>query len=120
MLDNLEAVPADSALPAILEAGFSQVPKGCCVIVTSRAEPPAALARLRLAGLMCHVTGTELNLSPDEIVAIAAVRGQIVAPEAAAKLHERTQGWVAGLVLMLEHSKFSGKVVDLPAARHRK
>ena len=115
VLDNLEAVPADSALPAILEAGFSQVPKGCCVIVTSRAEPPATLARLRLAGLMCRVTGTELNLSPDEIVAIAAARGQIVAPEAAAKLHERTQGWVAGLVLMLEHSRFSGKVVDLPS-----
>ncbi len=114
VLDNLEAVPADSALPAALEAGFSQVPKGCCVIVTSRAEPPAALARLRLAGLMCHVSGTELNLSPDEIVAIAAARGQIVGPEAAAKLHERTQGWAAGLVLMLEHSRFSGKVVDLP------
>jgi ATP/maltotriose-dependent transcriptional regulator MalT/DNA-binding SARP family transcriptional activator len=114
VLDNLEAVPADSALPATLEAGFSQVPKGCCVIVTSRAEPPPAFARLRVAGLMSHVSGTQLNLSPDEIVAIAAVRGQSVAPDAAARLYERTQGWVAGLVLMLEHSKFSGKVVDLP------
>ena len=115
VLDNLEAVPADCELPAILEAGFSQVPKGCCVIVTSRAEPPATLARLTLAGLICHVGGTALNLSPDEIVAVGAVRGQVVAPEAAAKLHERTQGWAAGLVLMLEHSRFSGKVADLPA-----
>ena len=114
VLDNLQAVPADSALPAALEAGFSQVPKGCCVIVTSRAEPPAALARLRATGLLCYVTGAELGVSRDEIIAIAAVRGQIVSPEAAAKLHERTQGWVAGLVLMLEHSKFSGRIVDLP------
>ena len=29
VLDNLQAAPAESALPAVLEAGFSQVPKGC-------------------------------------------------------------------------------------------
>ena len=114
VLDNLQAVPAESALPGALEAGFSQVPKGCCVIVTSRAEPPAALARLRATGLMCHVAGAELGVAREEIVALAAARGQIVSAEAAAKLHDRTQGWVAGLVLMLEHSKFSGRIVDLP------
>jgi len=114
VLDNLQAVPAESALPAALESGFSQVPKGCCVIVTSRAEPPAALARLRATGLMSYVTGAELSVSRDEIVAIAAMRGQTVSAEAAAKLHERTQGWLAGLVLMLEHARFSGRIVDLP------
>ncbi len=114
VLDNLHAVPAESALPAALAAGVSQVPKGCCLIVTSRAEPPAALARLRASSLMCCLTGAELGVSPDEIIAIAAARGQIVSAEAAAKLHDRTQGWVAGLVLMLEHSKFSGRIVDVP------
>ena len=114
VLDNLQAVPAESALPAALEVGFSQVPKGCCVIVTSRSEPPAALARLRATGSMCYVTGAELSVSCDEIVAIAAARGQTVSVEAAARLHERTQGWVAGLVLLLEHSRFSGRIVDLP------
>ena len=118
VLDNMESVASGSALPAALEAGFSQVPKGCCVIVTSRAEPPAALARLRAAGLMCHITGTDLNVSPEEIVAIAAARGQIVAPEAAGMLHDRTQGWVAGLVLMLEHSKFSGQGCRPAERRH--
>ena len=63
---------------------------------------------------MCYVTGADSRVSPDEIVAIAAARGQTVSAEAAAKLHERTQGWVAGLVLMLEHSRFSGRIVDLP------
>ncbi len=113
-LDNLHAVPDDSALYAVLEAGFSQVPARCCIVVTSRSEPPASLARLRATGQMCCVTGGELCVGPDEIVAIAAVRGQIVSPEAAARLHARTQGWVAGLVLMLEHSKFSGRIVELP------
>ncbi len=114
VLDNLQEVPAESALPAALEVGFSQVPNGCCVIVTSRSEPPAALARLRATGSMCYMTGPELSVSCDEIIAIAAARGQIVSIEAAARLHERTQGWVAGLVLMLEHSRFSGRIVELP------
>ncbi len=29
-------------------------------------------------------------------------------------LHERTQGWAAGLVLMLEHAKVSGRIAELP------
>ena len=113
ILDN--ATPVQSALAIALDAGFSQVPKGCCVIVTSRSEPPASLARLRASGQMCCVGGADLRLGPDEIVMLAAARGQIVSPEAAAKLYERTHGWAAGLVLMLEHSKFSGRIADVPA-----
>ena len=114
VLDNLHVVPSESALHAALEAGFSQVPKGCCAIVTSRSEPPAQLAKIRAAGKMCCLTGKDLHIGPDEIVVIARLRGQLVSPEAAAKLYERTHGWAAGLVLMLEHSKFSGRIVDLP------
>jgi DNA-binding SARP family transcriptional activator len=114
VLDNLQAVPAESGLPAALDAGFSQIPTGCSVIVTSRTEPPAALARLRATGRMGIVAGADLTFSRDEIVAIAAVRGQIVSAEAAARLRERTQGWAAGLVLMLEHFRLSGRIVDLP------
>ncbi|TMH22379.1 MAG: hypothetical protein E6H64_05710 [Betaproteobacteria bacterium] len=115
VLDNMHAVPPDSALHAALEAGFSQVPKSCCVIVTSRSEPPASLARLRAAGQLTCMTGQDLRIGPDEIVVIARLRGQIVSPQAAAKLYERTQGWAAGLVLMLEHSKFSGRMAELPS-----
>jgi ATP/maltotriose-dependent transcriptional regulator MalT/DNA-binding SARP family transcriptional activator len=115
VLDNLQATPEDSPLHLALEAGLAQVPKGSCVIVTSRNDPPASLARLRAAGLMSCVPGKELALGPDEIVAIARLRGQLVSPESAAKLYERTQGWAAGLVLLLEHSKFSGRIGELPS-----
>ncbi len=114
VLDNLHAVPGDGALHAILEAGFTQVPKGCCVIVTSRNEPPAGLARLRVSGEMCCIGGEELRISPEELVEMAGLRGQPLAPEAAAQLHERTRGWAAGLVLMLEHAKLAGRIADFP------
>jgi LuxR family maltose regulon positive regulatory protein len=115
VIDNLHAVPVESGFSALLEASFSQIPKGSCVIVTSRNEPPPSVARLRATGQMTCVTGKDLSLTPDEIVWMARLRGQVVSPESAAKLYERTQGWAAGLTLMLEHSKMSGRIAELPS-----
>jgi ATP/maltotriose-dependent transcriptional regulator MalT/DNA-binding SARP family transcriptional activator len=114
VLDNLHEVSANSALHAALEAGLMQVPGHCCVVVISRNEPPAALARMRLAGGMVHLGAQDLRVTPEEIADIANLRGQSLAPEAVAKLQERTQGWAAGLVLMLEHAKVSGRIAELP------
>ena len=87
----------------------------CCVVVTSRGEPPAALARLRATGLMCYVTGTELTYHQTKSWRLPrrAVRSSPPKPPPSCTTGRR--GWVAGLVLMLEHSKFSGRIVDLPS-----
>jgi len=114
VLDNLHEVPANSPLHAALEGGLTQVPAHCCVIIVSRTEPPAALARLRVGGGMVHLGWEDLRIGPNEIAEIANLRGQPLSPEAVAKLHERTQGWAAGLVLMLEHAKVSGRMAELP------
>ena len=114
VLDNLHEVSANSPLHAALEAGLSQVPARCCVVIASRAEPPASLARMRLSGRMVHLGWEDLRISAQEIADIAALRGQALSQESVAKLHERTQGWAAGLVLMLEHAKIAGRIADLP------
>jgi len=114
VLDNLHEVPAASALHTALEAGLAHVPKNCCVIVASRNEPPASLARLRVSGEMVCVGGSELRLEPAELAEIARHRGQELKGEALAQFAERTQGWAAGLVLMLEHAKVSGRIAELP------
>jgi LuxR family maltose regulon positive regulatory protein len=114
VLDNLHAVPTDGPLHAALEAGLGQVPRGCAVIVTSRQEPPTAFARLRATGALCAVGGEELRISPQELVEMANLRGQPLAAEAVAKLQERTRGWAAGLVLMLEHAKLAGRIAEVP------
>ena len=115
VLDNLQAIPSDSAVYVALEAGLAQVPKESCVIVTSRTDPPASLARLRATEQMCHVSGRDLAIDPDEIIAIARLRGQLISPESAVQLCKRTQGWAAGLILLLENSKFSGRIGELPS-----
>jgi len=114
VLDNLHAVPAESPLHAALEAGLGQVPKTCCVIIASRNEAPASLARLRVTGEMVCVTGDQLRLDADELAGIARLRGQELGAETLAQYAERTQGWAAGLVLMLEHARLSGRIADLP------
>jgi DNA-binding SARP family transcriptional activator len=114
VLDNLHAVPPESALHAALEAGLGQVPKHCCVIVTSRNEPPAAMARARVTGELVAVGGDALRLDTEELAGLARLRGHELAGEALAQYAERTQGWAAGLVLMLEHARLSGRIADLP------
>lgn len=114
VLDNLHAVPPESDLHPVLEAAFSQIPKGCAVIVTSRTDPPAAFARLRVTGEMVCVGGDDLRIDPEELLEIARLRGHTLNTESMSQLHERTQGWAAGLVLMLEHAKLSGRIAELP------
>ena len=114
VLDNLHEVPAESPLHAALEAGLSQVPRNCCVMVTSRNEPPAGLARARVTGEMVCVGGNDLRLEAAELAGLAKLRGHQLADDAVAQLAERTQGWAAGLVLMLEHTKLSGRIAELP------
>jgi len=114
VLDSLHEVPAESPLHAALEAGLGQVPKNCCVIITSRHEPPAALARARVTGELVCVGWNELRLETAELAEIAHLRGHELAAEQVAQFAERTQGWPAGLVLMLEHAKLSGRIAELP------
>ena len=114
VLDSLQAVPADSALYTALEAAFTQVPKNCCVVVTSRNEPPASLARLRVTGELTVISGESLRFEQAELAEIAKLRGHELPAAAAAQLESRTQGWAAGIVLMLEHAKLSGRLAEFP------
>jgi ATP/maltotriose-dependent transcriptional regulator MalT/DNA-binding SARP family transcriptional activator len=114
VLDSLQAVPADSALYTVLEAGFAQVPKNCCVVITSRNEPPPSLARLRVTGELTAIAGDSLRFEPAELAEIAKLRGHELPAAAAAQLESRTQGWAAGIVLMLEHAKLSGRMAEFP------
>jgi len=114
VLDNLHAVPPEGELHAALEAAFSQVPKGSLVLVTSRSDPPASFARFRVTGEMVCMGPRELDLAPQELADIARLRGGPLAADAIAELHDRTRGWAAGAVLMLEHWKLSGRIAEFP------
>lgn len=114
VLDDLHAAPEAGGLHAALEAALAEVPRSCCVVVTSRAEPPASLARLRVTGAMACVGASELRVAATELADIARLRGQEISEDTARRLEERTQGWAAGIVLMLEHAKLAGRIAEFP------
>ena len=66
VLDNYQALPADSAFHAMLATGLDSVPKGVRVVVISRSEPPGALARLRARGQLSLVPEKEIRFSLEE------------------------------------------------------
>ena len=67
--------------------------------ISTRHDPPLALARLRAAGELAEFRQTDLAFDRDEVLALAAADG--VEPAAADRLLARTHGWAAGLQLVL-------------------
>jgi LuxR family maltose regulon positive regulatory protein len=107
VLDDYHQLPADSPVHVALREGFAEVPPGVSVIVTSRGEPPPLLTRLRTLESFTLLDREALRLSADECIAVARQRlaGDVPGEAVLRSLHERTQGWVAGLVLMLERAR---------------
>jgi LuxR family maltose regulon positive regulatory protein len=107
VLDNYQDAPSGSMLHDLLAGGFSEIPEGRQVILLSRHEPPEPYARLRASGAVELLDWEALRLSEAEAAGIGRLkaRGGNPNPEALRVMHEKTRGWVAGLVLMLEEGR---------------
>ncbi len=79
------------------------------MIVLSRTEPPPEYARHLANSLMAQLGWDDLRLTFDETRLIATAR-QPVDAELLHTLHQQSDGWAAGLVLMLERLKQTGAV----------
>jgi ATP/maltotriose-dependent transcriptional regulator MalT len=80
-LDALPALSCDSALHTVVEAGLAQVPRRCCIIVTSRGEAPATLARMRASGeLVCLGADEQTVLEPPWPLSKPWICGAATAP----------------------------------------
>ncbi|MBK8019220.1 MAG: hypothetical protein IPK20_22815 [Betaproteobacteria bacterium] len=98
VFDNCqEAAGAD--FHALLKSAMSQVPPAGCSIFVSREAPPQDFAKHladRTIGLM---EWDELRLTAEETSAIVGRGG--TDGEAARRMHDRSGGWPAGVVLLL-------------------
>jgi LuxR family maltose regulon positive regulatory protein len=70
-----------------------------CIVMTSRTEPPLALARLRAKDELAEFRQLQLQFARDEARALARKAGLDTA--LADRLFERTQGWAAGLQIAI-------------------
>ncbi len=114
VFDGCHDVPAYSAFHQVLRDALAELPAGGSAIVISRGDPPPELARLRASRAVSLIGWEDLRLTRDETVSIVRKRRRDLPRQALEQLHARTQGWAAGLVLLLEQSRMSGAIADPP------
>jgi len=107
--DNYHEIDPDSRLHEIFCAAVDEVPQDANFIIISRASPPAGFARAHACDKMGRVTWDQLRLTQDETRLIARARGDVNG-DASTYLFEQSQGWAAGVMLLLERIQRQGKV----------
>ena len=115
VFDNWQDVPADAALIEVLPVLTGQIPADVQVIVVSRGDPPPTLSRWIAADQLAVLTAEDLKLSrseTDEVIAAAGAGlpgGQFRTTE---EIYMLSQGWPAGLTLLLRLDGKSGTRAD--------
>jgi LuxR family maltose regulon positive regulatory protein len=96
VIDDLHELRDADAL-AVLERFVAQQQGRLRVVLLTRTNPCLAAHRLRLDGALTEIRPRDLRFSADETRELLAASGVMVADAVAQALHERTQGWAAGL-----------------------
>ena len=106
VFDNYQEVSAESSIHGAILKGLSNLPTGINAILISRSGPPSALVRLRANHLMEILPWKDLRLTVEESAGIIKLRSkQKFSKETITTLHKAADGWIAGLVLILERAK---------------
>jgi len=114
VLDNYQDAPEASQLHDVLHTAMHEVPEDLNLMVLSRIEPPAVLARLRLCDHAACLNWDKIQLTAEETAGMSAIRlGNQLDANTVQQLHERAHGWAAGIVLMLEQAHGKGGTPDL-------
>lgn len=99
VLDDYHLITND-AIHADADLLIERAPPQLHLVLTSRAEPPLALARLRARGQLCELHAADLQFDLAETTAFFADVMHIdLAPEQVQTVLARTEGWIAGLQL---------------------
>jgi len=110
VLDNFQEAQPDWGLARLLWDIAQECPPHVTLVVISRDEPPAAsCAALRAAEALAVIDATELRLTLEETRAI--VESRTVVPTVVIEgVQQYTDGWAAGVTLMIENLRRGGGV----------
>jgi len=86
---------------------LENAPTGMRLVISTRADPPIALARLRARGLLAELRSPSLRFRDEEVKAWLEQNLPELSSENLYLLREKTEGWVAALQIM--RSSLSGK-----------
>lgn len=102
VFDNYQEIPAESDLHRLVANAVEEVPTGMLLVVVSRRDPPDCYARLLANERVAPIEWDDIRLTLDEAIELGHARG-IRDADLIRRLHTRTDGWAAGLTLLIEH-----------------
>ena len=83
-----------------VELLIERLPAAAHLVISTRFDPPLPLSRLRARGQLTEIRGADLRFNVTEAGAfLNDVVGLDLEADEIARLHERTEGWAAGLQL---------------------
>ncbi|MFD8811625.1 LuxR C-terminal-related transcriptional regulator [Streptomyces sp. NPDC059627] len=98
VIDDLHELSSPEAAEQ-LTAFLTRLPSGVRAIVATRHDLPLRLHKLRLAGDLAEIRAAQLRFTEHETRRLLTAAGITVPEPVAAMLHQRTEGWAAGLRL---------------------
>jgi LuxR family transcriptional regulator, maltose regulon positive regulatory protein len=99
VLDDFHAIE-DPRIHAGMASLLEHLPSTLRVVITSRVEPPLGIGTLRARGQLNEIDAVALRFSRAEAASLLnEIHGLGLADEAVGSLHDRTEGWAAGLYL---------------------
>ena len=98
VIDDLHELTSPEAL-AQLTRLLTNLPPHVHAVLTTRHDLPLRLHQLRLAGELAEIRAADLRFSERETRELLDASGIALSEAGAALLHQRTEGWAAGLRL---------------------
>ena len=98
VIDDLHELSSPDAAGQLTSL-LTRLPPGVRAIVATRRDLPLRLHKLRLAGDLAEIRAAQLRFTEHETRQLLAVAGIALPEHTAAMLHQRTEGWAAGLRL---------------------
>ncbi len=115
VLDNYSELPGQCELHELMPHILSETPPKGSVIFVSRHEPPPSMARVLASGRMETIGWQDLRLTLEETRDILKLRGIKLPRDTLTQLYDKTEGWPAGLILLIQHARRGGgAALELP------
>lgn len=103
VIDNYQDA-GEGILDSVVKAAVAELPNHINLIVLSRSAPPTTFTTLQLQKILVTIDWEKLRLTLNEAQAIAA-EARITDLKLVQALYADCDGWIAGLVLLLEYAK---------------
>ena len=115
ILDDVHAL-RDQECRDALSVLADHVPGGSRLVLAGRGGPPLRVARLRAEGKIVEIGPGDLSLTRDEASSLLRNAGVALGEDEVTALHQRTEGWPAGLYLAALYLKEGGSLPHAAAS----